>query len=114
MIFQRGVAYLQLGFHGAARDLIGRASEALPDSLRRDHGRLAAALAVACAQDGDPASAVSAARRALTTAEETGSAYTIADLRRVPAILRRQQYDPDAVRRLSLCIRRVSGDIPAR
>ncbi|HEY2765668.1 MAG TPA: hypothetical protein VGJ13_16910, partial [Pseudonocardiaceae bacterium] len=91
VLFQRGVAYVDLGRHQEAGDLLEKAQATLPASYRRDHGRWAARLALSRANDGDPAGALTAGLQALSIALDTGSAYTIADLRRMRRILDRQQ-----------------------
>ena len=87
--FQRGVAYVELGRHRQAVDLFEAARAWLPAEYRRDHGRFAANLALACALDGDVERALAAGREALGIAVETGSAYTTRDLRRMRRVLDR-------------------------
>jgi tetratricopeptide (TPR) repeat protein len=82
VLFQRGVAYLELGRHADAVELFTAARAALPAEYRRDHGRYAANIALAAALDGQLDRATSLAREALTITMETGSAHTLAELRR--------------------------------
>lgn len=89
VLFQRGVAYVELGRHGAAVELFDAARARLPAGYRRDHGRYAANLAVAAALDGQVDRATAAARDALAGVVETGSAHTVADLRRMRRALDR-------------------------
>jgi tetratricopeptide (TPR) repeat protein len=83
VLFQRGVAYVELGRHAAAVDLFAAARDRLPAGYRRDHGRYAANLALAAALDGQVDRAASVGREALTLAVETGSTHTMAYLRRM-------------------------------
>jgi len=92
--FQRGVAYVELGRHAEAVELFDAARTRLPLGYRRDHGRYAANLAVAAALDGQVDRAVAAGREALAVAVETGSAHTLADLRRMRRALDRWADDP--------------------
>lgn len=82
VLFQRGVAGLELGRHTDAVELLTAARAALPAKYRRDHGRYAANIALAAALDGQLDRATSLAREALEITMETGSAHTIAELRR--------------------------------
>lgn len=83
VLFQRGVAYLELGRHGEALELFEAARARLAAGYLRDHGRYAANLAVAAALDGQVDRATAAGREALSIAVETGSAHTLTDLRRM-------------------------------
>lgn len=94
VLFQRGVAYVELGRHAAAADLFDAARARLPPGYRRDHGRYAANVAVAAALDGQLDRASAAAVAALGIVMETGSAHTIADLRRARRALDRWADDP--------------------
>lgn len=94
VLFQRGVAYLEVGRHAEAVDLFAGAGARLPAQYRRDHGRYAANLAVAAALDGQVERAAAAGREALAVVIETGSAHTIADLRRMRRALERWSDDP--------------------
>ncbi|MGI8814788.1 MAG: hypothetical protein ACR2G2_05720 [Pseudonocardia sp.] len=89
VLFQRGVAYVELGRHAAAVELFAAARARLPAGYRRDHGRYAANVAVAAALDSQVDRAVAAAAEALGIVVETGSAHTIADLRRARRALDR-------------------------
>jgi len=89
VVFQRGVAYVELGRHAAAVELFDTARARLPAGYRRDHGRYAANLAVAAALDGQVDRAVAAGREALAVVVETGSAHTVTDLRRARRALDR-------------------------
>jgi transcriptional regulator with XRE-family HTH domain len=89
VLFQRGVAYVELGRHSDAVDLFEQAHARLASGYRRDRGRYAANLAVAAALDGQVDRAVAAGREALTVAVETGSAHTLTDLRRMRRALDR-------------------------
>ena len=108
-LFQRGVAYLELGRHREARNLFEEARAALPASYRRDQGRCAASLALACAHDGDVASAVAAGRQAVGIVLDTGSIYTIADLRRMRRVLDRHQADQAILDEFDEALREVIG-----
>jgi tetratricopeptide (TPR) repeat protein len=108
----RGVAYRELHRHREARDLFDQARTALPASFRRDHGRWAAGLALACAHDGDLAAALTAGWQAITIALDTGSVYTIADLRSMRQVLDRQQADPVILDELDQALPEIIG--PAR
>lgn len=110
-LFQRGIAYLELGRHREASDLFDKAQAALPASYRRDHGRWAASLALARAHDGDVAGAVTAGWQALAIVLDTGS-DTIADLQRMRRILDRQQADPAILDEFDGALREIIG--PAR
>jgi tetratricopeptide (TPR) repeat protein len=66
VLFQRGVAYLELGRHNDALELLIAARAMLPANYRRDHGRYAANIATAAALDGQLDRAASAAREALS------------------------------------------------
>jgi hypothetical protein len=44
---------------------------------------------------------------------DTGSVYTVADLRRVPRVLRRQRLDRDAVDEFEEALNRITGADPA-
>lgn len=94
VLFQRGVAYVELGRHAEAIDLFEAARARLPAAYRRDHGRYAADLAIAAALDGQVDRAVTAGREALTIAVETGSAHTVTDLRRMRSVLNRWPDSP--------------------
>lgn len=98
-LFQRGVAYLELGRHGEAADLFDAARARLPGTYRRDHGRYSASLALAAALARDADRAVAAGRDALTVVAETGSGHTLTDLRRARRALDPWADDP-AVREL--------------
>jgi tetratricopeptide (TPR) repeat protein len=111
--FQRAVALLHLGRYPEARDLLTRARGALPARYRRDHGRLAAAHALACAHDGDLVRSLSAGREAMTILLDTGSVYTVVDLRRVPHVLRHQRLDRDAIDEFEEALTRITGADPA-
>lgn len=89
VLFQRGVAYVELGRHGEAVELFEQARARLAAGYRRDQGRYAANLAVAAALDGQVDRAVEAGRTALAIATETGSAHTVTDLRRMRRALDR-------------------------
>jgi transcriptional regulator with XRE-family HTH domain len=89
VLFQRGVAYVELGRHGEAIELFEQARARLAAAYRRDRGRYAANLAIAAALDGQVDRAVIAGREALTIAVETGSAHTVSDLRRMRRALDR-------------------------
>lgn len=95
VLFQRGVAYVELGRHGAAVDLFDAARARLPAGYRRDHGRYAANLALAAALDGQVDRAATVGREALALAVETGSAHTVADLRRMRRALDRFAESPE-------------------
>jgi tetratricopeptide (TPR) repeat protein len=112
--FQRAVTYLHLGRYADARDLLDRARGTIPDRFRRDHGRLAAARALACAHQGDLSGALSAAGTAVAVVRDTGSVYTVADLRRVGPVLRHQRLDPDAVAEFESTLAHVLGAGPPR
>lgn len=92
-LFQRGVAYLGLSRHREAKDLFDQARPVLPASYRRDYGRFTASLALARAHDGDVTGAVTAGLAAMAIAMDTGSVYTIADLRSMRRVLHHQQVD---------------------
>ena len=109
MLFQRGVAYRELGRHREAGELIDKARAALPPSYRRGHGRSAASLALAHAPDGDVAGAVCEGWQALAIALDTGSADTIADLRRMRQILDRQQADPMVLDEFDEALHKIIG-----
>lgn len=79
-LYQRGIAYLELGRHGEAVELIEAARARLPESYRRDHGRYASTLAVAAARLGDVDRAVDAAHSALAIASEISSGRILADV----------------------------------
>jgi transcriptional regulator with XRE-family HTH domain len=83
VLFQRGVAYVELGRYAEAAELFDQARARLPESYRRDHGRYAANLAIAAAHAGQVDRAVAAGRESLAIAVETGSAHTVTDLRRM-------------------------------
>jgi transcriptional regulator with XRE-family HTH domain len=83
VLFQRGVAYVELGRYSEAAELFEAARASLPEGYRRDHGRYAANLAIAAAHDGQVDRAVAAGRESLAIAVETGSAHTVTDLRRM-------------------------------
>ena len=89
VLFQRGVAYLELGRYGDAVELFAAARARLPVDYRRDHARYAANLALAAALDGQVDRAAAAGREALTLAVQTGGAHTVADLRRARRVLDR-------------------------
>lgn len=108
-LFQRGVAYLELGRHREARNLFEEARAALPASYRRDQGRWAASLALACAHDGDVAGAVAAGRQAVGIVLDAGSVYTIADLRRMRRVLDRHQADQAVLDEFDEALREVIG-----
>ncbi|HEY2763678.1 MAG TPA: hypothetical protein VGJ13_06650 [Pseudonocardiaceae bacterium] len=93
VLFQRGVAYRELNRYREARDQFDEARAALPASFHRDHGRWAASLALVCAHDGDVAAALTAGWQAVPIALDTGSVYTIADLRYMRRVLDRQRVD---------------------
>ncbi|MGH4023592.1 MAG: hypothetical protein ACRDRV_03310 [Pseudonocardiaceae bacterium] len=93
VLFQRSVAYDELGRHREAGVLAEKARIALPSTYRRDHGRWNATLALARAHDGDVPGALVAGWQALVILLDTGSAYTIADLQRMRRVLDRQQVD---------------------
>jgi tetratricopeptide (TPR) repeat protein len=95
VLFQRGLACRELGRHHEARDHFDQARAALPISFRRDHGRWAASFALASAHHGDLTTALTAGWQALGIALDTGSIYTIADLRNMHRVLDRQRADPD-------------------
>lgn len=97
VLFQRGVAYVELGRHREAIGLFDAARARLPACYRRDHGRYAANLAVAAALDGQVDRAVVAGLEALTTAVETGSAHTLTDLRRMRRALEHRSGHPAVV-----------------
>jgi transcriptional regulator with XRE-family HTH domain len=97
VLFQRGVAYVELGRFREAVELFEAARARLSGNYRRDHGRYAANLAIAAALDGQVDRAVAAARESLTTAVETGSAHTVADLRRMRRALDRWPEHPAVV-----------------
>jgi tetratricopeptide (TPR) repeat protein len=77
VLFQRGVAYVELGRYAEAADLFGAARAWLPGGYRRDHGRYAANLAIAAAHDGQVDRAVASGRESLAIAVETGSPHTV-------------------------------------
>ena len=83
VLFQRGVAYVELGRHAEAVELFDAARARLAAGYRRDLGRYAANLAVAAALDGQVDRAVEAGKEALGIAVEVGSAHTLTDLRRM-------------------------------
>lgn len=83
VLFQRGAAFLELGRYGDAMEMFSRARALLPAGYRRDHGRYAANLAVAAACAGEVDRAAAAGIEAVEVALETGSATTLADLRRM-------------------------------
>lgn len=93
VLFQRGVAHLELGRYASAVDLFTRARLALPPTYRRDHGRYAANLALAGALAGELDRASRAAMDALNIMIETGSAHTLSELRRARRAMNRW---PDA------------------
>lgn len=95
VLFQRGVAYVELGRHAAAAELFETARARLPLVYRRDHGRYAANLAVAAALDGQVERATAAGRAALALTVETGSAHTVSDLRRMRRALERWADAPE-------------------
>lgn len=97
VLFQRGVAYVELGRGSDAVNLFEAARASLPVGYRRDHGRYAANLAVAAALDGQVDRAVAAGREALTVTVETGSAHILADLRRMRRALDRWADSPVVV-----------------
>lgn len=97
VLFQRGVAYLELGRHADAVELFEQARARLPASYRRDAGRYAANLAVAAALDGQVDRAVAAGLEALSIAGQTGSAHTLTDLRRMRRTLDRWPDSPAVV-----------------
>jgi hypothetical protein len=92
-LFQRGLVHLELDRPREARDLVAEAAALLPVDFRRDHGRWAATLAVACAADGDLSAAFAAALQAIDIVAETGSVYTVADLERARGSIARQHPD---------------------
>lgn len=92
-LFQRSVAYDELGRYREAGVLADKALTALPQSRRRDHGRWAASLAVARTHDGDVPGALIAGWQALVILLDTGSANTTADLRRMRRVLDHQLAD---------------------
>jgi tetratricopeptide (TPR) repeat protein len=108
-LFQRGVAYLELGKYREARNLFEQARAALPTFYRRDHGRWAASLAVACAHDGDVAGAVTAGWQAVGIVLDTGSVYTIADLHCMRQVLHRQQADRAILDEFDEALREIVG-----
>lgn len=108
-LFQRGVVCLELGRHREARRLLGSARAALPASFRRDHGRWAASLALACAHDGDVNGALAAGWQAMAIALDAGSVYTIADLQRMRRVLGRGQVDRAILDRFDEALRKMPG-----
>jgi len=94
VLYQRGVAYLELGRHNDALELLIAARATLPANYQRDHGRYAANIAIAAALDGQLDRAASAAREALAIAVETGSAHTITELRRARQALAKWPHEP--------------------
>ncbi|HEY4004012.1 MAG TPA: hypothetical protein VGM60_02335 [Pseudonocardia sp.] len=94
VLFQRGVACLELGRHAEAVELFAAARAALPATYRRDHGRYAANVALAAALAGQVERAASVAREALAIAVETGSAHTAEELRRTRKALSRWTSTP--------------------
>jgi tetratricopeptide (TPR) repeat protein len=94
VLFQRGVAYLELGRHGDAVELLDAARARLPRTYRRDHGRYASNLALAAALDGQVYRATAVGREALTLAVETSSVHTVVYLRRMRRALQRWRTDP--------------------
>ncbi|WP_219419407.1 tetratricopeptide repeat protein [Pseudonocardia nigra] len=97
VLFQRGVAYLELGRHAEAVELFDAARARLPRTYRRDHGRYASNLALAAALDGQVDRATTVGREALTLAVETSSVHTVADLGRMRRALKRWRTDPAVV-----------------
>jgi hypothetical protein len=75
VLFQRGVACVELGRYPEAVELFEVARDALPVGYRRDHGRYAANLAIAAPHDGQD------------RAVAAGSAHTVTDLRRMRSAL---------------------------
>jgi tetratricopeptide (TPR) repeat protein len=97
VLFQRGVAYVELGRHADAAELFRAARARLAPSYRRDHGRYAANLALASALDGQVDDATAAGREAVTLALAAGGAHTVADLRRMRRALERWNTSPAVV-----------------
>src|SRR5581483_11814423 len=84
---QRGLAYLELGLPGQARTVIDEARPTLPGPCRRDRGRFAASLALACALAGDVETAVVAGKEAVEIVAGTGPVHAVDDLRRLRGIV---------------------------
>ncbi|MGI5128991.1 helix-turn-helix domain-containing protein [Pseudonocardia sp. CA-107938] len=97
VLFQRGVAYVELGRHARAVELFREARAHLGPSYRRDHGRYAARLALAAALDGRIDEATAAGREAVALALVAGGAHTVADLRRMRRALERWSSAPAVV-----------------
>ena len=108
VLFQRGVAYVELGRHSESAELFEAARARLAAGYRRDLGRYAANLAVAVALDGQVDRAVAAGREALGIAVEVGSAHTLADLRRMRRALDRWADSP-AVAEFDAALADVTG-----
>lgn len=94
VLFQPGVAYLELGRHADAIELFDAASVALPKSYRRDRGRYAANVALAAALDGQLDRAVGTAGEALILTMETGSAHAFDDLSRARRAMNKWPHAP--------------------
>jgi tetratricopeptide (TPR) repeat protein len=103
-LFQRGIAYLELGRGQEAAELFERARLALAAAYRRDHGRYAAVTAHAYALSGEVEQATTLGREAATIAAETGSAHTAGDLRRMRRALNKWA-DDQRVRDLDVYVR---------
>jgi tetratricopeptide (TPR) repeat protein len=107
VLFQRGMAYVELGRYGEAVELFEQARARMPVGYRRDHGRYAANTAIAAAHAGQVERATAAGREALAIAVGTGSAHTLADLRRARQALRRRS-DTPAVREFDEALRKAT------
>lgn len=94
VLFQRGVAYVELGRHSEAVDLFEEARRRLAGGYRRDLGRYTANLAVAAALDGQVERAAAAGKEALEITLDVGSAHTLSDLRRMRRTLDRWGASP--------------------
>jgi transcriptional regulator with XRE-family HTH domain len=108
VLFQRGVAYVELRHHSEAVELFEAARMCLAPGYRRDIGRYSANLAIAAALDGQLERAVTAGREALRIAVEVGSAHTVADLRRMRRALDRWANSP-AVADFDAALAEVNG-----
>lgn len=95
--FQRGLADLDLGDYRQASVGLAKAQRILPGSYHRDLGRCAAALALARAHHGDLVGAVATGWQAVAIAQDAGSVYTLADLRRLHRVLVHRGVDPATV-----------------